>query len=231
MKFSTLFTPAFLVAAALASDSESSESSSSSSSSASASSSPTTPKLPDPTPIGELWTAKWSSADLSPYKKKCTAQTTITAEIYKLGEMYPSLKTWAPELKVFYNKQHYPGSWKGEDKHGNERELLKLGMGDLPFAVREWIKGHPRQRHFSVQDDVVFFAPGAIYPILPLFVDESEEGAQCDDILEDLDNYSAELKDGAVVGTVEHKRGKDKEVEIVVSAFQVVKADKTRDEL
>lgn len=94
--------------------------------------------------------------------------------------MYPTLKTWAPELKVFYNKQHYPGSWNGVDKHGNDRELLKMNYEELPFAVREWIKKHPKQRHFSVQGDVVFFAPGAIYPILPLFVDESEEGSDCD---------------------------------------------------
>lgn len=146
--------------------------------------------------------------------------------------MYPTLKQWAPELKVFYHKQYYPGSWNGEDKHGNDRELLKLDLGDLPYAVREWIKEHPKQRHFSVQDSIVFFAPGAIYPLLPLFVDESEEGADCDAILEDLENYSAELKEGAVVGNVSHKKGAEKNtVEISIQAFQAVKADKSKDEL
>ena len=41
----------------------------------------------------------------------------------------------------------------------------------LIFMYR--LKKTPKQRHFSVQDDIVFFAPGAIYPILPLFVEES----------------------------------------------------------
>lgn len=89
--------------------------------------------------------------------------------------MYPTLKDWAAELKVFYHNQHYPGSWNGEDKHGNDRELLKSSLEDLPFAVREWLKKEEgKQRHFSVQDGVVFFAPGAIYPILPLWVEESD---------------------------------------------------------
>lgn len=224
MRFTTVFAPAFLAAAAFASESDPSESSSSASEEAS--------KVPDPTPMGELWAAKWKESDLSSYTRKCAASTTITAEIYKLKEMYPTLKQWAPELKVFYNKQYYPGSWNGEDKHGNDRELLKLGLADLPFAVREWLKATPNQRRFSVQDDIVFFAPGAIYPILPLFVDESEEGGDCDAVLENLENYSAELKDGAVVGTVQHKKGEEKNVvEISISAFQVVKADKSKDEL
>jgi hypothetical protein len=96
--------------------------------------------------------------------------------------MYPSLKQFAPELKVFYNKQHYPGSWEGVDKHGNDRELLKMDYEELPYAVREWLTRNPKQRFFSVQEEVVFFAPGAIYPILPLFVEEpeSESVGECE---------------------------------------------------
>jgi hypothetical protein len=126
--------------------------------------------------------------------------------------MYPTLKEWAAELKVFYHKQLYPGSWEGIDVHGDKRELLKMPLEDLPFAVRAWyacffvflmcvrrdemsagsrlkwrkfadiddrLKKTPKQRHFSVQDDVVFFAPGAIYPILPLWVDEADD-KNCD---------------------------------------------------
>ena len=53
---------------------------------------------------------------------------------------------------------------------------MKSSLEDLPFAVREWLKKNEgKQRHFSVQDEVVFFAPGAIYPILPLWVEEPEE--------------------------------------------------------
>lgn len=152
-------------------------------SSASSSKPASTPKVPDPIPVGALWTAKWTDDLLSSYVRKCASSVTLTAGIYNLGEIYPTLKTWAPELKVFYHKQLYPGSWDGEDKHGNDRELMKMAFEDLPFAVREWLQRNPKQRHFSVQDDVVFFAPGAIYPLLPLWVDEPEEEgslAECD---------------------------------------------------
>lgn len=63
--------------------------------------------------------------------------------------------------------------------HGTGRELMKMDMSALPYKVREWLKKNPRQRHFSVQGDVVFFAPGAVYPILPLWVDDGE-GEGCD---------------------------------------------------
>lgn len=79
---------------------------------------------------------------------------------------------------MFYNKQLYPGSWSGIDKHGNDRELIKMDMNDLPWKVREWLKNESTQRHYSIDDDVVFFAPGAIYPILPLWV-EGDESGEC----------------------------------------------------
>jgi len=81
--------------------------------------------------------------------------------------MYPALKDWAPELKVFYHRKEHPGSW-GVDDHGNERTLIKMEKADLPAVVREWIKNNEKQKHFSVLDDVVFFAPGTMYPILSL---------------------------------------------------------------
>ena len=92
----------------------------------------------DPTPAGETWNAKWTDSDLTSYNKICEGTTTFKANIYTLKEMYPSLKEWAPELKVFYNKQLYPGSWEGVDVHGEGRELLKMEVEELPFAVRQW---------------------------------------------------------------------------------------------
>lgn len=129
----------------------------------------------DPTPVGALWTSTWNATSLTPYTQSCLSRSTYTAAIYKLSQLYPDLEDFAPQLKVFYNKQLYPGSWAGVDKHGNDRELLKMDMTDLPWKVREWIKRESTQRHYSVHDDVVFFAPGAIYPVLPLWVEGSEE--------------------------------------------------------
>ncbi|ORY05164.1 hypothetical protein BCR34DRAFT_454832, partial [Clohesyomyces aquaticus] len=184
--------------------------------------SPSSSPVDEPTPVGQLWTAAWKEADLSSYTKQCVATATVTASIYKLGELYPDLKTWAPELKVFYNKQLYPGSWNGEDKHGNERELMKMPYEDLPFAVREWIARNPKQRHYSVQDDIVFFAPGAMYPILPLWVDEPDsKDLDCEAVFDDLDNYSNEPKDGGVIARMEHTSTGDKAVEIRIEAMQV----------
>lgn len=65
-----------------------------------------------------------------------------------------------------------------------------------------------------------------MYPILPLFVDEpssssASELAECEGVFEDLENYSAEPKDGVVLSTVTHKSIGKNEVEITVDAFQI----------
>lgn len=52
---------------------------------------------------------------------------------------------------------------------------MRMEMVELPYKVREWLKRDGKQRHFSVQDGEVFFAPGAIYPILPLWVEDADE--------------------------------------------------------
>ncbi|KAK7181635.1 hypothetical protein DPSP01_014221 [Paraphaeosphaeria sporulosa] len=203
------------------------------SSDSSAPASEESPKPADPTPAGEIWAAKWTDADLTSYTKHCASSSTLKAQIYTLGEMYPTLKEWAPQLKVFYNKQLYPGSWEGKDAHGEGRELLKMAYEELPFAVREWLTKNPKQRHFSVQDDIVFFAPGAIYPILPLFVEEPESDkiSDCEGLYEDLENYSAEPKEGVVLGKVAHKTLGKNEVEITLNAFQIKGAAGSKDEL
>jgi hypothetical protein len=181
MRLLTLISPALFAATILAADADSSSSSSSSSSSPpSSSSSSTSTPIPEPTPIGETWQPKWDSSTLSSYTTRCHSTATLRADIYKLKELYPGLKDFAPQLKVFYNRQLYPGSWGGEDKHGDKRELLRMEYDALPYGVREWITKNKKQRWFSVHDEgFVFFAPGAIYPLAPLFVDEAE-GKNCD---------------------------------------------------
>lgn len=143
-----------------------------------ASSSPDSSAAADPPTAGALWAATWNTSSLSLYTQTCHTRSSYKALIYKLGQLYPDLEIFAPQLKVFYNKQAYPGSWEGVDKHGNERELIKMELADLPWKVREWIKRESTQRHYSVHDDVVFFAPGAIYPILPLWVEGESEGCE-----------------------------------------------------
>jgi hypothetical protein len=50
-------------------------------------------------------------------------------------------------------------------------------------------------------------------------------------LFEDLENYSNEPKNGAVVGRVSHTKKGDNEVQITIEAFQVVNAEQKRDEL
>jgi hypothetical protein len=164
MRLLTLLTPALLAATAHATTD------------ASSSASPSSPASSEPTPIGFLWTAQWDTTSLTPYTQHCPTSTTHIAKIYALNDLYPDLAAQAPQLKVFYNKQLYAGSWGGIDVHGVGRELLRMEMSEVPFKVREWLKRNPAQRHFSVQDGEVFFAPGAIYPILPLWADDAGEG-------------------------------------------------------
>jgi hypothetical protein len=107
-------------------------------------------------------------------------------------------------------------------------------------VANEWYKyrltQHPKQRHFNVQEDVVFFAPGAIYPIAPLWVEEpagESKGAlgECEGVFEDLENYSAMPKDGVVLGRVTHEMKGKNEVEFKVEAFQIKKKGDAKDEL
>lgn len=218
MKLLALLSPALLAATAYATDAESS----SAAENASSESSSTSTKAPEPTPVGQLWAPQWTApaSAMDGFSGHCLSTQVLTAELFALKNLYPTLKDFAPQLKVFYNKQHYPGSWDGEDKHGEARELLKMDYEALPYGVREWITKNKKQRWFSVQGEVVFFAPGAIYPLLPLWVDEAQENG-CDGIFDDLENYSTTPKDGAVVGKVEHRKMDNNVVEITIEAFQV----------
>ncbi|KAG9189471.1 hypothetical protein G6011_06339 [Alternaria panax] len=223
MRLLSLLSPALLAATAYAAE----DASSSSSTPPAAAS----PAADEPTPVGALWTAQWDSTTLQPYTQHCRNKNTYTAKIYKLNELYPDLEEQAPQLKVFYNKQLYAGSWGGIDVHGTGRELIKMNMADMPYKVRDWLKRELLQRHYSIQDDMVFFAPGAIYPILPLWVDDAEEGGEeCEGVFDGLESYSNEPKDGAVIGKVSHTNTGDKEVRFTVEALKV-KAKDGRDEL
>lgn len=63
---------------------------------------------------------------------------------------------------------------------------------------------------------VAIFAPGAIYPVLPLWVAGS---SSCKDTLLDLSKYAAEPRDGSVVGWPQNKEADDdKKMEFVVKA-------------
>jgi hypothetical protein len=213
----------------------------------------------DPIPAGAIWTAKWNTVDLQPYTQQCLNRNTYTAKIYKLSErtsptfsppfpsfpspifvqtlmqkntVYPDLKDFAPDLKIFYNKQLYAGSWSGVDTHGTARELIQMDLHSVPYKVREWLKANPKQKHFSVQGDNMFFAPGAIYPILPLWVDEPDD-LDCEGVFDELDVYSADVGDGKVVGKVAHSAS-GKEVEFTVEAMVLKKKGKAptrKDEL
>jgi hypothetical protein len=216
MRFLTLLPTALLAATTYATSDASSASASAS------------PAVDEPTPVGALWTSTWSTSDLEPYTQRCRTTSTYTAKIYKLNELYPDLEAFAPQLKVFYNKQLYAGSWGGIDVHGVGRELVKMDLADLPFKVREWLKREKDQRHYSVQDGVVFFAPGAIYPILPLWVEAGEEEG-CEDLLADLERYSNVLGEGKVVGKVAHTNVGEKEVKFTVEALMVEKKDGKED--
>tara|TARA_R110002003_G_scaffold149_7_gene13544 strand:- start:6388 stop:6930 length:543 start_codon:yes stop_codon:yes gene_type:complete len=139
-----------------------------------------------------------------------------------IASVYPELEDFAPQLKIFYNKQLYAGSWSGVDEHGVKRDLIRMQMADMPYKVREWLKRETKQKHFSVQDDSVFFAPGAIYPILPLWVDEPEDAdLECETVFDDLENYSNEPEDGRVLGKVTHSMEGKNEVKFTVEALLV----------
>jgi hypothetical protein len=104
---------------------------------------------------------------------------------------------------------------------------MRMDLASMPYKVREWMKRDKTQKHYSVQDDNVFFAPGAIYPILPLWVDDADEGGlECEDAFDDLENYANEPRDGAVVGKVTHSEAGKGEVDFTVEALVVKKKGK-----
>jgi hypothetical protein len=183
----------------------------------------------DPPPAGALWTATWDTSTLTPYTQSCHSTSSFRAQIFKLAALYPDLEAYATGLKRFYANTHYPGSWGGHDAHGMERELLMMEVADLPARVRQWMEKEGEQKWYSVQGKTVFFAPGAVYPLVPLWVDAKGEG--CEDVFNDLATYSNEPKDGTVIGKVSHKEVGKGEVEFTVEALRVQLKEGERDEL
>jgi len=80
---------------------------------------------------------------------------------------------------------------------------------------------------------LVFFAPGAIYDILPLWV---AANSKCEAELSDLDNYDSKLEDGGVIAwptsysTADRKNDK-REVEFTIQAQVLKAAEASKEEL
>ena len=179
MKLTTLL-PLLAAATAYASSSPASAAAASTAEDTAApTSSPSADAADDPPPIGALWTSTWDSSTLTPYHQTCRTTSSFRAQVFKLAKLYPDLESYASGLKRFYAGTHYPGSWAGVDAHGMERELLKMEVAALPARVRSWMdKQGDEQKWFSVQGSTVFFAPGAVYPLVPLWVDAKGEGCK-----------------------------------------------------
>jgi len=140
----------------------------------------------------------------------------------------------APGLKNLFKQREYPGGWSGYDRHGYDRSLLKMGMDEVPTAVKDWIEKQEREggewkglfgvfkkpadKKELIEDvvdledianrekdgeQVVIFAPAAIYHTLPLWAAEESE---CKDQLLDLSLYKPDVEAGNVIGWPDHKR-------------------------
>ncbi|KAI5919027.1 hypothetical protein F4810DRAFT_714870 [Camillea tinctor] len=97
-----------------------------------------------------------------------------------------------PVVAVFRRtRQIMPeGVWRGESSTVGLRPL-GASDGEVPREGEEEKEGE--------QEKVVIFAPGVMYPILPLWV---AEGSECESTLLDLSKYSHELVDGGVVAWI-----------------------------
>jgi hypothetical protein len=109
-----------------------------------------------------------------------------------------------------------------QDLHGPSRTLLRIPLSSLPYKVRSYLKSNPTQKHFSVQDSDLFFAPGALYPILPLWVEEPDDAApECEEVFDGLDAYATDAGDGKVLGKVSHSMTGKNDVVFTVEGLVV----------
>ena len=108
---------------------------------------------------------------------------------------------------------------------------MHIPLSSLPYKMRTWLKQNPNQKHFSVQDADVFFAPGALYPILPLWVEEPGDAApECEDVFDSLDAYATDAGDGKVLAKVTHNMTGKHDVVFTVEGV-VVRGKEGREEL
>jgi len=148
---------------------------------------------------------KWSrpmpddGTDPGGFEAPCRASVTFWGEQYTMGELSTAAGLPYPDETITYFKSHlYPGSWDGVDKKGENREVIIMNYYTVPKPVREWVEqqereatsnshsDQPKQGWIGVYDKpkdndpthkVIIFAPGAIYPILPLWV---SQGSKCE---------------------------------------------------
>lgn len=93
-----------------------------------------------------------------------------------------------------------------------------MPLASLPPKMHAYLARESTQRHFSVADDVVFFAPGAVYPLLPLWV---EGQGECEEVFKGVEGYANEILEGGVVGKVGWREEKGREVEFWVEGWKV----------
>lgn len=209
---------------------------------------------------GFLWRDPFPTLnDAMHIEPSCTVQKHFWAQEYTLHDLEEpeplGLKQWAPGLKNLFKQREYPGGWSGYDRHGYDRSLLKMGMDEVPTAVKDWIEKQEREggewkglfgvfkkpadKKELIEDvvdledianrekdgeQVVIFAPAAIYHTLPLWAAEESEckGESlsdplwlCRDILLtigsadqllDLSLYKPDVEAGNVIGWPDHKR-------------------------
>lgn len=116
------------------------------------------------------------------------------------------LEPWSDALPFFFGGRPFPGSWEGIDHKVGAREVVKMRWADVPRKVQDWIrekqggdKESDERYLFGVYEGategekvkevrmlseggdeeglVVFFAAGALYEILPLWV---ADGSDCE---------------------------------------------------
>jgi hypothetical protein len=140
------------------------------------------------------------------FKSPCINTVNFKAKQYKLSDLQKEppdgLLPWAGEIDYILHSRMYPGSWDGANIHGDKRDVAIMEYKDVPQPVKKWIENQrqiedaEKQTWFHVwekkgkeppkageeahvskdEDKVLFFAPGQLYDILPLWV---AEGSKC----------------------------------------------------
>ncbi len=139
------------------------------------------------------------------FEAACEATGTFYAREHTLRDHMTAppkgFMPWADALKPLFGGRPFPGSWDGQDAHGTMRTILVMEYSEVPDEVKDWIEQEPHSL-FGVYDkpdeegatvsvpakpratkedkgdgQVMVFAAGALYEILPLWV---AKGSQCE---------------------------------------------------